>query len=177
MKYRTRFLITLACAVLCVLPAVAMARSSDGDSRGDQAAAIEGTWIVNVQPVGAPSGFIAMTSFTAGGVALATGTGDRLPPFAATPTAPISPLYGSWRPIDNNTYVATINFFIFDPAGNALNMFQNNQTLRLSDDNNLVGTGNAFVCKTDGENCISQNPTGPSITITGRRLIARGASF
>jgi len=166
----------LAASILGVSPNLTMAQSGGGGSQGDQAAAIEGTWILNIQPVGAPTGFIAMMSFTAGGVTLATGTNDRLPPFAPTPTAPISPLYGSWRPIDNNTYVATINFFTFDAAGNAVNMFQNNETLRLSDPNNLVGTGNGFLCKTNGDNCVSQTPAGPSITFAGKRLIAKGAS-
>lgn len=176
MNNRIRFAITLACAVLWGLPNLAMAQSGVGDSQGDQAAAIEGTWILNVQPVGAPTGFIALMSFTAGGVALATGTSDRLPPLAPTPMAPISPLYGSWRQTDNNTYVATINFFTFDSGGNAVNMFQNNDTFRLSDNNNLVGTGNGFLCKTNGDNCINQTPAGPSITITGKRLIAKGTS-
>jgi hypothetical protein len=117
-----------------------------------------------------------MMSFTAGGVTLATGTSDRLPPLAPTPTAPISRLYGSWRQMDNNTYIVTINFFTFDAGGNAVNMFQNNDTIRLNDHDHLVGTGNGFLCKTDGDNCVSQTPSGPSIIITGERLIAKGAS-
>jgi hypothetical protein len=152
-----------------------MAQSSGGNSQGDQAAAIEGTWIVTVQPAGAPTGFTALMSFAAGGVTLATGANDRLPPFAPTPAAPISPLYGSWRQMDNNTYVATFNFFIFDSGGNAVNMFQNNATIRLSDDNNLAATGNSFLCKVSGDDCISQPPAGP-FTFTGKRLIAKGAS-
>ena len=175
MKNRVRFAIALACAVLCVLPNLAMAQSSAGGSQGDQAAAIEGTWIVNVQPAGAPTGFTAMMSFTAGGVALATGSSDRLPPFAPTPAAPISPLYGSWRQMDDNTYVATVNFFTFDSGGNAVNMIENNITLRLSDDNNFAGTGNGFQCKVNGDNCISQPPAGP-FSITGKRLIDKASN-
>jgi len=43
MKSRVRFAITLAGAVLCVLPNLATAQSGPGDSQGGQAAAIEGT--------------------------------------------------------------------------------------------------------------------------------------
>jgi hypothetical protein len=115
-----------------------------------------------------------MMSFTAGGVVLATGSSDRLPPFAPTPAAPISPLYGSWRQTDNNSYVAMFNFFVFDAGGNAVNMVQNNATIRLSDPNNIAGTGNGFLCKVNGDDCISQPPPGP-FTFTGKRLIAKGA--
>jgi hypothetical protein len=173
MKNEMRFAINLAGAVLCALPNVAMAQSGAGDSQGGQAASIEGTWICKVQPIGAPQGFIALGSFTAGGVALATGTSDRMPPFAPAPTAPISILMGSWKRLDNNTYVTTINFFIFDTLGNATNMFQNNVTYRLTDNNDapLVGTGVGSMCDPDGSNC----KVSSSITLTCKRLIAQGA--
>ena len=175
MKNRIRFAFILAATVLCLLPNVAVPQSGQGgNSQGDQRAAIEGTWIQTITPVGAPTGFTALMSFTAGGVALATGTGDRLPPFAPAPTAPISGLYGSWRRLDNNTYANTLNFFIFDTGGNALHMFQNNITFRLTDYNHLVGTGDGFVCDINGNNCVPQPR--PSITISGKRLIAQGAS-
>ena len=177
MKNRIRFAITLAGAILCALPNVAMAQSGqNGDSQGGQAPpAIEGTWIWSVTPVGAFQGFIALESFTAGGVALATGTSDRLPPFAPAPTAPISPLYGSWRQLDNNTYVATLNFFIFDSLNNATEMFQNNITIQLKD-NNLSGMGTACTWNITGGiiGASCSNPVPGSITITGTRLIAQG---
>ena len=172
MRNRIRFAITLAGAVLCALPNVAMAQSGSGDSQGGQAASIEGTWIVTVDRVLSNTKFSSLTSFTAGGVILAIGTLDRTPP------PPISPLYGSWRRVDDNTYVATLNFFIFDSAGNPLLMFQNNQTYRLTDDNTLVGVGTA--CTWDIIGGIIQNgpnnictPVPGSVTITGKRLIAQ----
>lgn len=166
MKHRNHFLITLACAVLCTLPNAAMAQSSPGDSQGGQAAAIEGTWIVTIHRVATGVTFSALQSFTAGGVTLATGTIDRTPP------PPISPLYGSWRRLDSNTYVVTLNFFIFDSGGTAIGMLQNNETFRLTDDNNVVGSGTASFCDVNGNNCANVNSP---ITITGKRLIARGS--
>ena len=172
MKNRIRFAITLAGVVFCALPNLAMAQSGPGDSQGGQAAAIEGTWIVTVQVAPGVS-FTALTSFTAGGVILATGTSDRMPPFAQAPTAPISPLYGSWMRVDNKTYVATLNFFTFDILGNALHMIKNNQTYRVSDDgNSFNATSTGFTCDINGDSC-----GGPMhITIKGTRLIAQGGS-
>jgi hypothetical protein len=170
MRNRIRIAITLAGAVLCALPNLAIAQFGP--------AAIEGTWIVTIDRVGQNNTkFSALQSFTAGGVVLATGTLDRTPP------PPISPLYGSWTRTDNNTYVATLNFFIFDSAGNALLMLQNNETFHLTDDNTLVGVGTACTWNIVGG--IIQNappnkcmplPGGGLITITGTRLIAQGAS-
>src|SRR5215472_320486 len=117
MKNRIRFAITLAGAVFCALPDLAMAQSGPGDSQGGQAAAIEGTWIATVHIAPGVS-FTALASFTAGGVTLATGTSDRQLPFAPAPTAPISPLNGSWTRVANNTYIASLNFFTFDINGN-----------------------------------------------------------
>ena len=170
MKNRIRFAITLAGAVLCALPNVAMAQSSPGDSQGGQAAAIEGTWIFSIHRVVTGINFTALQSFTAGGVTLATGTIDRMPP-------PISPLYGSWRRTDNNTYVATINLFVFDPTtGNALAMGINNETIRLTDDNSLIGTGTAFSCNPNGDPNTCAIVPQHSITFTGKRVIAQGSS-
>ena len=172
MKTRIRFAITLAGAVLCALPNLAMAQGCPGDSQGGQAAAIEGTWIFAVQ-VAPGVAFTALQSFTAGGVTLATGTSDRMPPFAPAPTALISPLYGSWSRTEQNTYVATICFFTFNSAGVSTGMFKTNETFRLTGDNSLVGTGVGLSCLPDGSNCMS---AGPPITITGTRLIAQGAA-
>jgi hypothetical protein len=155
-----------------------MAQSGSDDSQGGLAAPIEGTWIVTVDRVLQHTKFSSLTSFTAGGVILAIGTLDRTPP------PPVSPLYGSWRRVDDNTYVATLNFLIFDSAGNALSVFQNNQTYRLTDDNNLVGVGTACTWDIIG-GIIQRPPVVPggichpipgSITITGTRLPAQGAS-
>jgi hypothetical protein len=148
-------------------------------------APIEGTWIQKILPAGAPAPFIALVSFAAGGVTEATGTADRNSPFAS-PAAPQSILIGSWRSHNNTTgpaspgaerattrvYVSTLPFFSFDTEGNALNMYKNYITYWLTDYNNLKGMGNSVKCDIDGTHCA---PYG-SITISGTRLIAQGAS-
>jgi hypothetical protein len=181
MKTRILFAITLAGAVLGVLPKVAVPQSGQGgNSQGDQGAAIEGTWIQTVTPVGAPAGFTALVWFSAGGATGATGTDDRLMPFALVPTQPISPPTGSWTPADNNTYVSSLNFFSFNDgshgtqAGTVAYGIQNNITYRLTGYNSLIGKGNSFKCDPNFTPS-SCSPYG-SITITGTRLIARGAS-
>lgn len=165
MKNRTCFAITLAGTLLCALPDLAVAQSGPADPSSGLAAPIEGTWIVSVHRVVTGITFTALQSFTAGGVTLATGTIDRTPP------PPISPLYGSWRRLHDNSYAVTINFFIFDSGGTAIGMLQNNETFRLTDDNNVVGSGTAFFCDINGNNCVNVNSP---ITITGKRLIAQG---
>jgi len=164
MRNRIRIAITFAGAVLCALPNAAMAQPGPGDSQGGQAAAIEGTWILNIHRVVTGITFTALQSFTAGGVTLATGTMDRTPP------PPISTLYGSWRRVDENSYVATICFFVFDSAGNALAMIKTPEALQVVDENNLTGTGTGFACDINGNNCVNINSP---ITITGKRLIAQ----
>lgn len=161
MKNRIRFAITLAGAVLCILPNVTVAQSSD-DSQGGQAVPIEGTWIVSIHRVLTGITFSALQSFTAGGATVATGSMDRTPP------PPISPLYGSWKRTGGNNYVLTICFFVFDSNGNALAMIKTPEFLQLVDDNNLVGSGIGLACDINGDHCVDIHSP---ITITGKRLI------
>ena len=154
---------------LLVLTSAALALGASGtcsaatadNARSGLSAPIEGTWIVNIDRVTQGFSFTALQSFTAGGVTVATGTGDRLPP------PPISPLYGSWKRAGDNSYVATICFFIFDPTGRAVAMLKTPETFRLVDDDNLTGTGTGLVCDINGDSCVDTNST---ITITGKRL-------
>jgi hypothetical protein len=181
MKTRILFAITVAGAVLCILPKVAVPQSAQGgNSQGEQGAAIEGTWIQTITPVGAPAGFTALVWLSAGGATGATGTDDRLLPFALVPTEPISPLIGSWKQVGNNTYVSSLNFFSFNDgsngtqAGTAAYGIQNNITYWLTSYNSLMGKGNSLKCDIN----FTPNSCTPfsSITITGTRLIAQGAN-
>jgi len=128
--------------------------------------------------VGAPAGFTALVWFSAGGTTGATGTDDRLPPFALAPTEPISPLIGSWRQVDNNTYVSSLNFSSFNDGSNGTQAgtvaygIQNNITYWLTGYNTLMGRGTSIKCDINFSSC---SPYG-SIKITGTRLIAQGAS-
>jgi hypothetical protein len=126
-------------------------------------APIEGTWILTIDRVSQGFSFSALQSFTAGGVTVATGTVDRIPP------PPISPLYGSWRRTGHNRYSVAICFFAFDPAGNAVAMIKTPETFQMVDKDNLTGSGTGLACDIHGDNCVDLNSP---ITITGKRLIA-----
>jgi hypothetical protein len=171
MKNQIRFAITLAGVVLFALPNLAMAQSGPGDSQDGQAAAIEGTWIVTIHRVVTGVTFSALQSFTAGGVTVATGSGDRLPaPMSPPYSPPLSPLYGSWKRVDENNYIVTICFFAFDSSGSPLGMIKTPEALHMVDDNNLTGTGTGLACDINGNNCVNINSP---ITVTGKRLIAQ----
>jgi hypothetical protein len=160
----SRLVLASALIALSIASVSSTARAEEEGS--GLAAPIEGTWILNIYRVNQGFSFYALQSFTAGGVALATGTIDR---------KTISPLYGSWRRVGHNSYVATLCFFVFDDAGTAVAMIKNPATLQVVDSNNLIGSGkNSLVCDINGDNC--KVDTSLSITITGKRLIAEGAS-
>jgi hypothetical protein len=142
-----------------------VARTEESDS--GLSAPIEGTWILTINRVNEGISFSALQSFTAGGVTLATGTIDRTPP------PPISPLYGSWRRMDHDSYAVAICFFVFDPAGNAVAMIKTPETFQVVDNDNLKGSGKGLLCDIHGDNCVDVNSP---ITITGKRLIAQSAS-
>ena len=153
--------LVLVAAALAIGSVSHPARAQSGSGLG---APIEGTWIMQVHRVTQNITFTAMQSFTAGGVTLATGTIDRTPP------PPISPLYGTWKRIGGNRYANSLSFFIFDGAGNAVNMLQNYATFELNADDEIVGTGEAFLCEPNGDNCVNINSP---ITFTGKRMNAQ----
>ena len=65
----------------------------------------------------------------------------------------------------------TIRFFVFDLSGNAVAMIKNNQTFHVVNPDHLSGSGEAFVCDTNGQNWANlQTP----ITSTGSRVVAEG---
>lgn len=153
--------LVLAAAALAIGSVSHPARAQSGSGLG---APIEGTWIMQVHRVTQNITFTAMQSFTAGGVTLATGTIDRTPP------PPISPLYGTWKRIGGNRYANSLSFFIFDGAGNAVAMLQNYSTFELNADDEIVGTGEAYLCEPNGDNCVNINSP---ITFTGKRMNAQ----
>jgi hypothetical protein len=157
MKRKVGALVLAAAALSVSQPA----RAENGSGLG---APIEGTWIFQVHRANQDFTFTAFQSFTAGGVTLATGTADRIPPPA------ISPLYGTWKRIRGNSYATSLSFFIFDGAGNAVAMLQNYETFELNRDNEIVGTGEAYVCEPNGDNCVNINSP---ITFTGKRMNAQ----
>jgi hypothetical protein len=154
-------LLMLTSATLALGACGTCSAATADSARSGLSGRIEGTWILNIDRVTQGFSFTALQSFTAGGVTVATGTVDRTPP------PPISPLYGSWKRTGDNSYVATICFFIFDPTGKAVAMLKSPEAFRLVDDDNLTGTGTALACDINGDNCVDVNLP---ITITGKRL-------
>lgn len=149
---------------LCAMGISGMSSTAKAQGEGSALAApIEGTWLVQVHRVSQNVTFTALQSFTAGGVTLATGTLDR------TPLPAISPLYGTWQRAGHNTYVTSLSFFIFDDAGDAIAMLQNYETFQLNANHELVGTGEAYLCDTNGNNCAQVE----SLTFTGKRMNAQ----
>ena len=135
---------------------------------GGLAAPIEGTWTLSIHRVVTGIDFTALQSFTAGGVVVATGSIDK------TLLPGISPLIGSWKTADENSYFATLCAFVFDPTGKPLFMIKTNETFHLSDDDTIIsGNGTAFQCNVDGSGCTPQPQL--AITLKGTRLIAHGA--
>jgi len=154
--------------LLSVTSSPVFAQFESHESSADhKEASIEGTWLVTVDRINQGVKFTAFQSFTAGGVALATGSIDRTPPPA------ISPIYGSWAQTGRNRIDVTIFFFVFDPNGKALFLIKNNETFHLRDANHLTGSGDAFMCDLQGENCTA---LGSPIQITGKRIIPESIS-
>ena len=122
---------------------------------------IEGSWICKIDRIGQVDSFTALTSFTAGGVVVATGSMDKL--------NPISPVYGSWKRTGSNRVAVTIYFFLFDPIGNPVGMLKTNEIFLLNGRKQLRGAGSSFVCDVEGHNC-SNHGTEALIAITGKRI-------
>jgi hypothetical protein len=106
--------------------------------------------------------FTAVASFAAGGVFLATGSGDRI--------IPVSPIYGTWRRAGRNRFDATADFFAFDPAGNPIAMNHIVQSFELNGDGELIGVGEFSVCDVQGEHCQRRPQT--DFSVTARRIVA-----
>ena len=171
LAYMKRKILNLTGAALMIAGLLSVTSSpvfaqfeSHESSADHKEASIEGTWLVTVDRINQGVKFTAFQSFTAGGVALATGSIDRTPPPA------ISPIYGSWARARNRIDV-TIYFFVFDLNGKALFLIKNNETFRLPDANHLIGSGIAFMCDLQGEHCVN---VGSPIQITGKRVAAEG---
>jgi hypothetical protein len=142
-------LFVMAALLLLAVPGRAVAQNNHQENNCSGARDIQGSWIFTIDRFTQGVTFTALMSFTDGGVVLATGSLDRLPP------PPISPLYGSWKCTEPRRFVATFFFFAFDPQGNAVAMIKNNVSLHLNNRNQIRGTGEAFACDVHGENCVN----------------------
>jgi hypothetical protein len=155
--------VSVLAMMLPVTSSPALAQSESAESNRGLASPIEGSWILAIDRINQGITFTALMSFTGGGVALATGSMDRLPP------PPISPLYGSWKRTGPDCVNSTMYFFAFDPLGNAVAMIKTNIVFHLKSRNELVGSGVGFNCDLQGENCVSVPSV--SIQLKGKRIV------
>jgi len=151
--------LTILALAVPTLSSRAIAQADIQGSRGSAPSTIEGAWILSIDE--GPISFVALASFSAGGVFFGTGTLDRV--------NPVSTLTGSWKSIGRNRFDSTSYFFAFDPAGNAVGMLKANQLFQLNGRDELVGAALVFSCDLQGENCVSVSPE-PS-KIVGRRIV------
>jgi hypothetical protein len=164
---RRRALHTLAAisflsSTLFVTASPALAQTEARGSSQDVNDPIEGSWICKIDRIAQGDSFTALTSFTAGGVVVATGSMDKV--------NPVSPVYGSWKRIGSDRVSVAIYFFLFDPIGNPVGMLKTDEIFHLNGRNQLSGAGSSFVCDVDGQNC-SNHGTEALIAITGERIV------
>jgi len=126
-------------------PRPVVAQNNQQGNNSCAAKNIQGSWIFTIDLFTQGVTFPALMSFTDGRVVSATGS---LGP-------PISPILGSWRCTGTNQFVATFFFYPLDPQGNGVAMIKNNVSLQLNDQNQILGTGEGFVCDLHGENCVN----------------------
>ena len=151
--------LTILALAVPILNSSAMAQADLQENLGGIASPIEGGWIFSIDA--GPVSFVALASFSTGGVFFGTGSLDRV--------NPVSTLTGSWRRTGPNRFDSTAYVLAFDPAGNAVAMLKTNQVFRLTRRNELVGASLVYSCNLQGENCVSVSPA-PS-KVTGRRIV------
>ena len=139
--------------------------SMSSPASADSSARIEGSWIsvITIPTIS----FTALSSFTAGGVFLATGSLDR--------ANPVSPLYGSWKRIGPRRFSSTAYFFAFDPANpnsEAVAILKTTSEYQLTNSDEMVGAGNVSSCDLQGQNCVP----GGTLEFTGKRIVPESLS-
>lgn len=129
--------------------------AKSGDSQYRLVAAIEGSWIYQIDNLSQGNTFNSLISFTAGGVVVTS---------ASLPNS--SPFYGSWRQAGRNSFNAAFYTFIPDVITKGVATAKLTLRLRLTSRNELTGTGVGYTCDVQGENCTP----GDSFQFTGKRL-------
>jgi hypothetical protein len=120
---------------------------------------IEGSWIFTITRTDGTV-FTAFQSYTAGGVALGSGS---------IQTPPTSGLHGTWKRKGPNLFVHSFDLFIFGfNGGDAQNMLRNKIQLHFNDEGELIGTGTAVLCDVQGDNCFGIG----GISLLGKRMPA-----
>jgi hypothetical protein len=136
---------------------IPLAESQEREQRGSQS--IEGSWIFTITRTDGTI-FTAFQSYTAGGVALGSGS---------IQTPPTSGLHGTWKRKGPNLFVHSFDLFTFGPnGGDAENMLRNKIKLHFNREGDLVGTGTAVLCDVKGDNCFGIG----GINLLGKRISA-----
>ena len=155
-----------AMALLLGLATLALAVGSmSASAKADDGSPAQGSWLTAVKRINQTGhDFTAVVSLTAGGVWLATGSGDRA-------NGGVSPLYGSWQRLKQNRYSARAFFFAFDPLGNPVVMLRIDETFTLTNQNQMEGSGEGYVCSLtgNGQDCVRTPEV--DITFTAGRVV------
>jgi hypothetical protein len=146
-----------------VLALVVAGISPTARAQGDVFAPLEGSWIFAItRTQDLAASFTSLTSFTAGGILLASGSNDHVS----------SPLHGSWTRIGTNRFSSTAYFLAFDPANlnrPAVAMLRVNQVFQLKNRDELVGAGDLSRCDMQGQSCVNI-PSG-NIQTSAKRIV------
>jgi hypothetical protein len=147
------------CTLVLLSTTAASARSEAPEENEWAATTIEGSWLFQITRTDGTT-FTALQAYTAGGVALGTGS---------IQTPPTSALFGTWKRTGHNHFVHTFYLFIFGyNGGDAENMLKNNIQLHLNQQGELVGTGSGVFCDVKGNNCLPFE----GISLVGTRIPA-----
>jgi hypothetical protein len=166
MRFTSTRLQTGSCVLALILAGSPLFASQDSqESKESQqqsdaaASSIEGSWIFTITRTDGTV-FTAFQSYTAGGVALGSGS---------IQTPPTSALHGTWKRARPRHFVHSFDLFIYPPnGGDATNMLKNSIQLNLNREDELVGTGVAVLCDVKGDNCFGIG----GITLSGKRIPA-----
>lgn len=137
--------------------------NDDHRNHWNGAAAIEGTWVVAVDPPDniVPTHFV-LASFSRGGV-LNGSTDPYLPPAAGNAGYPS----GNWIRTGRDQYASTMAALSFDSAGKLTGYIRIDSEYQITDDDKLVGRARLNICDLSLQ-CTSAGPG--TATLTGTRL-------
>ncbi|SRR6266567_147733 len=156
------FAASLLALVLSAAIVPAIAQSSSFAGNASNSAAVEGSWIFNIdvslaqQPIAT---FNSLISFGAGGIVVTSPS-----------TSPLAIFYGAWSPMKSNSFSAVFYSFAPDSTGTGVVMQRLSIRSHLTDQNNLAGTGGRSTCNLQGENCVDD----PIVfQFTGKRIASK----
>ena len=156
-------LLGFATLSLAVVGMTSTARAQEGTP-----APVQGTWLTTVTRINqGGANFTALVSFAGGGVWQATGANDRQ-------NGGVSTLFGSWKHFGGGVYSSRAYFFAFDPSGHPVVLLRVDQFQRLTNQNQLEGFGEGYVCSLQGKGQDCVRTPEVDITFTANRVVPPG---